>query len=52
MREPAEAGAPFSQAFYATDDDEEFSLALIEWEGDWITAWFGKPLRKEQVEAL
>ncbi len=52
IRDPDETGRPLSQALYGTDDDEEFTLALVEWEGDWITAWFGKPLRTDQVTPL
>jgi len=43
---------PLSQGIYETPDDENFPLALVEWEGEWIAAWFGKELRKDQVSFL
>lgn len=46
------AGPPLSQGIYDTLDDENFPLALVEWEGDWLTVWFGKELRKDQVAFL
>ena len=45
-------GPPLSQGIYDTQDDENFYLATVEWEGDWLTAWFGKELRKDQVSFL
>ena len=43
---------PLSQGIYDTGDDENFNLAMVEWEEDWLTAWFGKDLRKDQVSFL
>jgi len=44
---------PFlSQALYETGDDDNFPLALVEWEKDWLTAWFGMELRRDHVAFL
>jgi len=45
-------GPYLSQALYDTQDDEAFYLALVEWEKDWLTVWFGLELRKDQVTLL
>ena len=49
----SDAEGPYiSQALYDSQDDANFYLALVEWEKDWLTAWFGMELRKDQVSLL
>jgi len=49
----SDAEGPYiSQALYDTQDDANFYLALVEWEKDWLTAWFGMELRKQHVSIL
>ncbi len=51
--EDKDEGGPYlSQALYETQDDSSFYLALVEWEKDWLTAWFGMELRKDHVEII
>ncbi len=52
VRDSQADGRLLSQALYGTEDDEDFNLALVEWEGEWLAAWFGKELRKDHVSVL
>jgi len=52
IKDSDEDGPYISQALYDSQDDANFYLALVEWEKDWLTAWFGMELRKDQVSFL
>ncbi len=45
-------GPYLSQALYDSQDEETFYLALVEWEKDWLTVWYGMELRKDQITLL
>jgi len=52
IKELETEGPYLSQALYDSQDEEAFYLALVEWERDWLTVWFGMELRKDQVTLL
>lgn len=52
IRDLDEAGPFLSQALYDSHGDDSFYLALVEWEREWLTAWFGMELRKDQLSFL
>jgi len=52
IKDSDEEGPYISQALYDSQDDANFYLALVEWEKDWLTVWFGMELRKDQVSFL
>ncbi|MBI5185108.1 MAG: hypothetical protein HZA01_05205 [Nitrospinae bacterium] len=52
IRDAQKEEALLSQGIYDTQDDQNFPLAMVEWERDWLTAWFGKELRKDQAAFL
>ena len=52
IKDVNDEGPFLSQALYDTQDDDNFPLALIEWERDWLTAWFGLELRKDHISFL
>ena len=52
IKDSDQDGPYISQALYDSQDDANFYLALVEWEKDWLTAWFGMELRKDHVSIL